>query len=170
MMRARIALLLLALCASAALAHKPSDSYLVVAVAGDKVRGQWDIALRDLDFAIGLDSNGNGEITWGELRARHAEIDAYALARLTIALDGATCRAARDRTSGRQSQRRRLCGVALRGDLPASAGAVLTLGYSLFADLDPQHKGLLRLEYDGVTRTRDLRPGRRAAALRAEKA
>ena len=67
----RVAWLLFALlCATSAQAHKPSDSYLVVSVEQNIVRGQWDIALRDLDFAIGLDSNGNGEITWGELRAR----------------------------------------------------------------------------------------------------
>jgi hypothetical protein len=29
----------------------------------------------------------------------------------------------------------------------------LTIGYRLFADLDPQHKGLLRLTHDGVTTT-----------------
>jgi hypothetical protein len=30
------------------------------------VTGRWDIALRDLDFALGLDADGDGEITWGE--------------------------------------------------------------------------------------------------------
>jgi hypothetical protein len=59
MMRA-IFLVLALFCASIANAHKPSDSYLLVSVEGNVVRGQWDIALRDLDFAIGLDSNGNG--------------------------------------------------------------------------------------------------------------
>ena len=67
-----------------AYAHKPSDSYLVIKVDGATVQGQWDIALRDLDFAIGLDGNGDGEITWGELRARHNAISAYALPRLKI--------------------------------------------------------------------------------------
>ena len=56
-----------------------------------RVAGQWDIALRDLDFAIGLDANGNGEITWGEVKAKHTEIAAYAMARLAIAADGAPC-------------------------------------------------------------------------------
>ncbi len=48
-----------------ALAHKPSDSYLTLTLpdAGASFGGQWDIALRDLDFAIGLDSNGDGDIT-----------------------------------------------------------------------------------------------------------
>ena len=48
-------------------------------VESNTVEQRLDIALRDLDHAIGLDADGNGEITWGELRARHAEIAAYAL-------------------------------------------------------------------------------------------
>jgi hypothetical protein len=36
-------------------------------VQASTVRGQWDIALRDLDFAIGLDTDADGEITWGEV-------------------------------------------------------------------------------------------------------
>ena len=162
----RVAWLLLALfCATVAQAHKPSDSYLVVSVEQNVVRGQWDIALRDLDFAIGLDSNGNGEITWGELRARHADIDAYAMARLRIALGGSAC-AARvtehlvdNHTDGAYA--------VLRFEAPCDKpGGVLALEYSLFADLDPQHKGLLRLEYDGATRTAIFSP--EAAAQRFE--
>jgi hypothetical protein len=45
-------------------AHKASDSYLILDVSGSEVSGQWDIALRDIDFALGLDVDGNGEITW----------------------------------------------------------------------------------------------------------
>src|SRR5436190_14431248 len=65
-------------------AHKPSDSYLTLKVAGEQIDGQWDIALRDLDYAISLDANQNGEITWREVRAKHAQIADYALARLRL--------------------------------------------------------------------------------------
>jgi len=89
----RVALILLLwVWAAAAHAHKPSDSYLGLSVEGNRIAGQWDIALRDLDFAVGLDADGNGEITWGEVRANHREITAYALARLVIAVDGAAAR------------------------------------------------------------------------------
>ena len=50
-----VCVLLAVLWAGFAHAHKPSDSYLVVSVEHNIVRGQWDIALRDLDFAIGLE-------------------------------------------------------------------------------------------------------------------
>ena len=87
----RVAALALLLLAPLAQAHKPSDSYLAVTVQDGQISGRWDIALRDLDFALGLDADGNGEITWGELRAKHAEIAAYALARLAVDSDGAAC-------------------------------------------------------------------------------
>ena len=87
----RLLALLLVLAAAPALAHKPSDSYLALTVDGTRVEGQWDIALRDLDFAIGLDANADGDITWGEVRARHADIAAYALARLALRSGAAPC-------------------------------------------------------------------------------
>ena len=149
--------LVLALAAGAAAAHKPSDSYLSMAVDGDAVRGQWDIALRDLDFAIGIDSNGDGEITWGELRARHTEIAAYALARLTVGLAGSPCPL--HVTEHLVDQHSDGAYAVMRFEaLCASAGPALDLGYNLFFDLDPQHKGLLRLEYAGVTRTAIFSP------------
>jgi hypothetical protein len=72
--RCSIVCLVLILVSSASLAHKPSDSYLTLIVHEVTIEGQWDIALRDLDYAIGLDMNGDGAITWGELRARHPVI------------------------------------------------------------------------------------------------
>ncbi|MBV8401779.1 MAG: hypothetical protein JOZ17_24105, partial [Acetobacteraceae bacterium] len=90
-MRHLVLILLLWAWAVPAHAHKPSDSYLSLWVQGDHLTGQWDIALRDLDYAVGLDADGNGEITWAEVKAQHKEIAAYALARLSIAADGVSC-------------------------------------------------------------------------------
>jgi hypothetical protein len=83
--------LLLTLFSTAGLAHKPSDSYLTLSIRDGTVQGQWDIALRDLDYAIGLDANNDGAITWGELRTRHEAIAAYALAHLQITAGDAPC-------------------------------------------------------------------------------
>src|SRR5947209_1893860 len=81
-----------ALLAGPAQAHKPSDSYLTLYADGRSLHGQWDIALRDLEYAIGLDANGDGAITWGELKARQAQVDAYAFARLALRADGKACK------------------------------------------------------------------------------
>jgi len=69
--------LALALMSGAALAHKPSDSYLTLTApaSGTVLEGRWDIALRDLDFALAVDANHDGEITWRELKAARQRID-----------------------------------------------------------------------------------------------
>lgn len=48
-----------------AFAHKLSDSYLTLSVETNRIDGRWDIALRDLDYAIGLDADDDGQLTWG---------------------------------------------------------------------------------------------------------
>ena len=142
-------------------AHKPSDSYLSVAVPAEAsegpagvISGRWDIALRDLDFAIGLDADGNGEITWGEVRARHTEIAAYASARLALRVDGRACAL----STGQQAVDEHTDGaytvLPLRFDCgPGPGPQGLEIDYRLFADLDPQHRGLLSLSANGSTRT-----------------
>lgn len=138
-------------------AHKPSDSYLTLVVNDGKVAGQWDIALRDLDFAMGLDADGDAEITWGEVRAKHAEIAAYALPRLVLSSEGKSCptrvveHLIDDHTDGAYAVLRfeAECGQPL---------ATLQAQYGLFFDIDPQHKGLLRLEYKGVSSTAIFSP------------
>jgi hypothetical protein len=158
MMLRRVLLLLLLLCALPVFAHKASDSYLVLSVQGRELSGQWDIALRDIDFALGLDADSNGEITWGELRARHAEIDAWALGRLALARGGACELRVADHlvdthTDGAYAV------LKLTGSCPA-AGGELVLSYRLLFELDALHRGLLRLELDGLTQTAVLSPDR----------
>ena len=155
-MNARLITLLFLLCAwcAPAQAHKPSDSYLAITVQGQQITGQWDIALRDLDFAIGLDGNGDGALTWDEIRARHQAISAYALQRLQIATTAGACtlqpgeQLIDNHTDGAYSVLRFT--AACPG---AAAPASLDIGYTLFADLDPQHKGLLKLASGDNTQT-----------------
>jgi hypothetical protein len=151
---AQTAALLLACCAATpALAHKPSDSYLMLKVDGNRIDGQWDIALRDLDDAIGLDGNGDGALTWEELQARHAAIAAYALARLQLAgNDGKPCPLAVRSQQVDHHTDGAYTVLHLAGACPTAPQA-LSIGYRAFADTDPQHKGLLRLEYQGAGST-----------------
>ena len=147
--------------AGAAGAHKPSDSYLAITVQGGVVTGRWDVALRDLDFAIGLDADGDGNITWGEVKARHAEIAAYASARLRLQADGQACtmdigaQLVDEHTDGAYTVMPLKFTCAQPPTQPLNT---LTLNYTLFADLDPQHRGLLNLLNDGATSTAILGP------------
>ena len=117
----RTLLLLVALVLSGgAAAHKPSDAYLTVERDGAALSGQWDIALRDLDNAIGLDANGDGDITWRELKSRHAQIAAYALQRLRIALGRGELPAGRDGSPGRHAHGRRVRRAEVQWHLSAA--------------------------------------------------
>src|SRR5262249_34176829 len=126
--------------APAARAHKPSDSYLTLRVgAGARVEVRWDIALRDLDYALGLDADGDGAITFGELRARHADIARYAQARLTIRGDGEPCptSAGAQRVVAHSDGRYDVLSLVAACARPPS---VVSVEYRLFFDLDPQHR------------------------------
>ena len=149
---------LLVLLSLPVLAHKASDSYLVLDIKGRDVSGQWDIALRDVDFALGLDADGNGEITWGELRARHADIAAWALDRLALQRGGACTLQVADNlvdahTDGSYAV------LQLAGTCPGSTGD-LSASYHLLFDLDALHRGLFRLSLDGTTQTAVFAPQR----------
>jgi len=156
-MRAVLALLLAAL-AALAHAHKPSDSYLAIRADGSKVQGQWDVALRDLEFAVGLDSDGDGAISWGELRARHAEIAAYAFARLRVRADERPCTLAALEHLVDQHSDGAYAVIRFEGRCEAERFRALDIEYSLFFDLDPTHRGLLRVETPKGTLTAVLGP------------
>jgi len=147
---------LLFICQTMAWAHKASDSYLVVEVKGNAITAQWDIALRDVDFALGLDRDGNAAITWGELRSRQADLSAWALSRLELTRS-ANCPL---QVTGLQVDDHTDGGYAvlhLAGTCPGATGQ-LALQYRLLFDLDKLHRGLLRLTLDGSPYTSVLSP------------
>jgi hypothetical protein len=129
--------------AAGAFAHKSSDSYLQLDAKPDALAVRWDIALRDLDIALDLDSDDDGKLTWGEVKAAWPRIEAYALPRLAIA--GCPLR-----PTGRGLERRNdgayaVLYLASTCSLPASPA----IAYSLFAEVDPTHRGLARIQRPG---------------------
>jgi hypothetical protein len=130
-----------ALTGGSARAHLASDSYLHIALGDDGgLSGQWDIALRDLDAAIGLHPGPDGQVTWGMLKSRRDAIEAYAMSRLSIA--GCAPRPEDllvDYHAG-------IAYAVLRFKAACTAPfGVISLKYSLLFDLDPSHRGLLTL-------------------------
>lgn len=147
-----------------AMAHKPSDSYLSLAVEGKQVHGQWDIALRDLDYAIGLDTNDDGNITWAELHGHKEAIYVYALHRLEIASDKNICALSPlDILVDAHSD-----GHYAVLNFQAACRAEpqqLSVTYRLFFDLDPLHRGLLKLPRGERADTAIFSPGNKRVEL-----
>ena len=139
----RLCLGLLLLAASSAQAHKASDSYLQIDAGATATTVRWDIALRDLDVALDLDSNEDGQLSWGEVKAAWPRIEAYALPRLTI--DGCALR-----STGQALERRNDGAYAvllLASDCVLSATP--TIGYALFREVDTTHRGIAKLRRAG---------------------
>ena len=142
-------LLLLFVDAAPACAHSASSSYLHVDVSGRSLTVQWSIALRDLDYAIGLDTDGDGAITWGELRQHEASIDAYALARLRLSANGAPCALGPVTNLADQLSDGAYAVLRFRAACDAEPTQV-SVHYALLFDLDPLHRGLLSVSVGGV--------------------
>jgi len=129
-------------------AHKPSDSYLSLRAQADgRIDAHWDIALRDLDFLLQLDRDGNGEITWGEVRRRSTEIEGLAASRLTLRSGEQTCAWQAPDPAQPLALNRHSDGtyavLRLQARCPSLAQALL-VDYALLFDVDPTHRGLVQ--------------------------
>ena len=146
------ALFLLACFTLAAHAHKPSDSYLTIRADAPQLQGQWDIALRDLDYALGLDGNLDGNVEWGEVKAKHPEIVAYAFTHLKLAADGNACPIKVTDHKVDNHSDGTYAVIFFTAECP-KLPEFMEIDYSLFFDLDKEHKGLLNLQSEGKARS-----------------
>lgn len=151
-MKLRTALLwlvaLLALLPISAFAHKESDAYLNLRTdpANPNVlRGQFDIALRDLAFVIDIDSNHDSAITWNEVKAHRTSIERYALDGIAIKGDGLSCYIhPTDQKIDAHND-----GAYDVIDFDAVCDKEipnrLAIVYGLFKDVDPYHRGIVTI-------------------------
>jgi hypothetical protein len=166
------------LAAAPAWAHKPSDAHLRLDAAGDTITGRLDVAVRDLDGALGLDGDGDGEITWAELSASESRIAEYVAQRLAIGADGAACAVRLGSAALTELSDGAYWAVPVTarcGDEPRSQGPALPdraatrsvaeksrsidIAYSLLFDIDSMHRGLAHVAGQTVI-LRDARPVR----------
>jgi hypothetical protein len=154
--------LLAVLVPAGALAHRASDSFLALAETGDgTLEGHWDVALDDLHYALGLD-DGDGDLRWGELRAREGEVVELARSGLRFTRAGAAC--------ALRSQPLALVRLSdgLYARVPfllrcAGGDAHIALSESLLAEVDRDHRVLVRVGQGAQARSQVL--GRSQPAL-----
>jgi HupE / UreJ protein len=144
--------ILLAL-ATTAHAHIASNGFLTLNVEGPRLSGSIELAMRDAELAVGLDSNRDGKITWGEARAHQRDLELYVRSKLTLG-DGTT-RCSEEFSPVEVNER--VDGNYLWLPFTAVCGgsqpAKLVIDYRLMEGIDPSHRGLLTVTAWGGTQT-----------------
>jgi hypothetical protein len=129
------------LLATTAFAHKGSDSYWTLRADGAEVTGRIDVALRDLDALLGLDTNGDGQLTWGEVKAKEPALRAVLTSALTITQQ-APCPLELGAFRVISHSDGAYLAVPTTARCPSKVDS-LDVGYTLLFDVDAQHRGLL---------------------------
>lgn len=146
---------------SISLAHTSSDSFLRLSQEGKKLAISWDISLLDLEYAIGIDSNADGNISGNELKENARKASDYALSYLTIksfssnnnAQETLCTLSVSDTGLSRRNQKSYL---SIQAKTDCRADGTLLLDYRLFHDIDPSHNGILSIDLESAQYTRLL--------------
>jgi HupE/UreJ protein len=158
-------MLVLLLAAPWAQAHIASNGFLTLKVVGSTVSGAIELAIRDGELAVGLDRDGNGRVTWGELKSSQEALQNYVRGHLRLTTAEAPCRL--DFAPVQVNDR--VDGSYLWLPITAECGRALdrlSIDYTLLDAEDPSHRGLLTLVANGTAQTAVL--GRSAGTRQFE--
>jgi hypothetical protein len=156
-MRSRRRILLAALWLNLALggaahAHIASNGFLTVQVQEADISGTLELAVRDAELAVGVDTDGDGKVTWRELRAAQPQLRRYVSEHLAFATLDGTCTLSlaglevNDRADGAYAW----LPFTARCSAPVTN---LQIHYTMMEGVDPSHRGLLTLTAGNATQT-----------------
>ncbi len=146
------------LLAGTASAHVASNGFLTVRTADRQLDGSLELAIRDVELAIGVDANGDARVTWGELRAAEPLLRRYVASHLQFAVQGAPCKLAFEPMQVNERVDGNYAWLPIHAQCPSTIGQ-LTIDYSLLQDVDPSHRGLLILGMGSAAQTAVLGGG-----------
>jgi hypothetical protein len=125
--------------------HAISTNYLSIEDHGDaSIQATWDLGAADLHWAVGLDRDGDGRVTWGEVTAGRASIESLALSGLRVVRGGVGCTLhLRDLMITSHASEPSIS-LLLDGSCPAAGR--LAISSTIFAEQDASQKTLLMLQ------------------------
>ena len=139
--------------ATTAHAHIASNGFLTLNVQGPRLSGSIELAMRDAELAVGLDTNRDGRVTWGEVRSHQRDLELYVRSKLTLGDGTARC----SEEFSPVEVNGRVDGNYLWLPFTATCGgsqpAKLIINYRLMEGIDPSHRGLLTVTAWGGTQT-----------------
>jgi hypothetical protein len=132
--------------------HVASNSFLTLRAEGSTIEGSVELAVRDAELAVGLDSNRDGQVSWGEVRAAQGALTIYLRQHLQLAGKEGRCAL----RFGALQINERVDGNYLWQPFTAECPAMLqqlNIDYRLLDVEDPSHRGLLTLTAFGTTQS-----------------
>jgi hypothetical protein len=139
-------------------AHTASNSFVELTVDGSLLRGSIEVAVRDVELAVGADNDGDGRVTWGELRLAGPALKTYLSQHVAFSAAGTAC----PLTYGSLRVNARVDGTYAWLPFSGSCRGVvhdLEIRYQLLSGLDPSHRGLLALTTGALVQTAVLGAG-----------
>lgn len=156
----RRALLLLCLLAAPGLAcaHSMSNAFLNLRAEGAALDGTLRLRLQDAAVMAALDTNGDRQITWGEVKAGRSALDDYIARRVLFRTAAGACGIQTDAHRIEDLHTGRFLVVPLRV-LCQGTGSI-DIEYELLNDVDAAHRGVLELRAGAAVHTAVLGPER----------
>lgn len=134
-------------------AHQVGESYLHINIINNSARGQFDLALKDLDKVFSLDKNSDGTVGEEEIKAEIPAITAYLKDRVQFKINA---KPLSFNLGGhrflKQSVGRYFAVEFYFPDLQ-KAPQEIEIDYQLFFDIAPNHQGLMAVQKDHLTHT-----------------
>lgn len=148
----------LAILGGPAAAHETTRSYLTITAEEANVTADFRIAFRDIEVAIWMDENLDGQITWGEAKRRMEAVDAYVLSNVSLATPLGACTLKHSGASSSSDAGIDYLDLSFTGTCPAPASGrpELTLHSTLFTDIDLDHRMFLTAMVQGIQSTEVL--------------
>lgn len=164
MKRAWQAGLLLLLATQPARAHSLSVAYLDIESRPDHTLVvELDVAVRDLALTLPLDADRDEVVTWGELVAMRAPLEALVRERLALSAAGGRCDLRPTGFAIRRYDDGAYAALAMRGRCPGNGA--LSVEDNLFFDRDAQHRTLVSYREGASVATVILRDTQRRATV-----
>lgn len=136
---------MLIILSNTAVAHQLSTSYIVAQMdETGRIRGEWQLSLTDLELAVGLDLNANGQLTWGEVKNRQAEIATYLAEHLRLSRARQPCNMRFESMERLQDHANEAFAVTEFSAQCGLSGALLVDYTAIFA-LDSSHQVVLNI-------------------------
>jgi hypothetical protein len=151
-----------------ALAHSSSNSYLTLSSPQGQLSLRADLHLRDVDLVFDLDADRDGQLTWGEIRMRSAELASWLDQGLQLRAADQKCSLGKADVQASQHADGMYVSALWTPSCPGISDLSrvnLTLRYGLMFEQDSLHRGLLKVDLPGLQSSALLSPERPEAQV-----